>query len=303
MTSILNNNILLLESSQEFKEILINNSTRVLAIFARGVLDKNLTSPPVSPNVDDYYIVGTGATGAWTGQDNKIAVPAINSNNTVIAGSWDFISPINGLKVFIIDEANDYYFNGTNWITISLSSGVSSINGEAGTVVLDADDIDDISTTNKFATQAQLDAILANAINIGNKQDTLISGTSIKTINTESILGSGDITISGGGGSGGLTYSSQSTSFNATNNNSYGVNTTNGAITATLPASPSDGDVVAFSDAASTFGTSNLTIDGNGNNIAGYSTISLTGHNENVQLRYSTDANQWMIEEAAYQGG
>lgn len=34
---------------------------------------------------------------------------------------------------------------------------------------------------------------------IDGKQDTLVSGTSIKTINGESILGSGDITISGGG--------------------------------------------------------------------------------------------------------
>lgn len=40
---------------------------------------------------------------------------------------------------------------------------------------------------------APLDAIL-------NKQDKLISGTNIKTINGTSILGSGDITISGGSG-------------------------------------------------------------------------------------------------------
>lgn len=35
-----------------------------------------------------------------------------------------------------------------------------------------------------------------------NAQETLVSGTSIKTINNESLLGSGNITISGGGGSG-----------------------------------------------------------------------------------------------------
>jgi hypothetical protein len=32
-----------------------------------------------------------------------------------------------------------------------------------------------------------------------DKQDTLVSGTNIKTINNESILGNGNITISGGG--------------------------------------------------------------------------------------------------------
>jgi len=35
---------------------------------------------------------------------------------------------------------------------------------------------------------------------IANKQATLVSGTNIKTINGESILGSGDIEIQGGGG-------------------------------------------------------------------------------------------------------
>jgi hypothetical protein len=34
---------------------------------------------------------------------------------------------------------------------------------------------------------------------LNNKQDVLVSGTNIKTINTQSLLGSGDITISGGG--------------------------------------------------------------------------------------------------------
>lgn len=39
-----------------------------------------------------------------------------------------------------------------------------------------------------------------NKVN-GKKQDTLVSGTNIKTINNQSLLGSGNITISGGGGS------------------------------------------------------------------------------------------------------
>lgn len=34
---------------------------------------------------------------------------------------------------------------------------------------------------------------------LNTKQDTLVSGTNIKTINNQSILGSGNITIQGGG--------------------------------------------------------------------------------------------------------
>ena len=39
---------------------------------------------------------------------------------------------------------------------------------------------------------------LASHVDISGKQDTLVSGTNIKTINNQSLLGSGDITIEGG---------------------------------------------------------------------------------------------------------
>lgn len=47
------------------------------------------------------------------------------------------------------------------------------------------------------------DTALQSHQDISGKQDTLISGMNIKTVNGESILGSGDITISGGSSSGG----------------------------------------------------------------------------------------------------
>lgn len=49
-------------------------------------------------------------------------------------------------------------------------------------------------------TASDLGALTSHQ-DISGKQDTLVSGTNIKTINGNSILGSGDLTISGGGGS------------------------------------------------------------------------------------------------------
>lgn len=49
------------------------------------------------------------------------------------------------------------------------------------------------STLESYATTANVTSQLST------KQDTLVSGTNIKTINGESVLGSGDLTISGGG--------------------------------------------------------------------------------------------------------
>jgi len=58
---------------------------------------------------------------------------------------------------------------------------------------------------------------------LANKQDTLVSGTNIKTINGQSLLGSGDITISGGGSESDPIY--VSSSWYTTTNNSSNWNT------------------------------------------------------------------------------
>jgi len=58
-------------------------------------------------------------------------------------------------------------------------------------------------------------------------------------------------------------------SFTAVSGNGYFVNTTSGAITLTLPSSPSAGDIVSFKDYAYTFATNNLTVAPNGSNIGG----------------------------------
>lgn len=50
----------------------------------------------------------------------------------------------------------------------------------------------------QYYTSAQTESAITQAIS--GKQDTLISGTNIKTINNESLLGSGNIVIQGGGG-------------------------------------------------------------------------------------------------------
>lgn len=53
--------------------------------------------------------------------------------------------------------------------------------------------------TSNFATKTELDEKLSS------KQNTLVSGTNIKTINGESLLGNGNIAITGGSGTGGTT--------------------------------------------------------------------------------------------------
>jgi len=89
-------------------------------------------------------------------------------------------------------------------------------------------------------------------------------------------------------------------SFTAVSGNGYFVNTTSGAITLTLPASPSAGDIVSFKDYANTFDTNNLTINRNGSPIAGQSAdaiISVEG--QSGTLVYVDGTKGWMIVNAS----
>jgi hypothetical protein len=68
---------------------------------------------------------------------------------------------------------------------------------------------------------------------------------------------------------GGITYTvTKTTTYTAVANDGVLTNTTGGAFTVTLPASPANGDQVIVADAGGTWGTNNLTVGRNGNNIA-----------------------------------
>lgn len=56
-----------------------------------------------------------------------------------------------------------------------------------------------ITSQERSDWNAKVDAMYVDGV-IATKQDTLVSGTNIKTINNESLLGSGNIVIQGGGG-------------------------------------------------------------------------------------------------------
>jgi hypothetical protein len=68
---------------------------------------------------------------------------------------------------------------------------------------------------------------------------------------------------------GGITYTvTKTANYTAVANDGVLTNTTGGAFTVTLPASPSNGAQVIIADAGGNWGTNNLTIGRNGNNIA-----------------------------------
>jgi hypothetical protein len=88
----------------------------------------------------------------------------------------------------------------------------------------------------------------------------------------------------------------KTTDFNAVAGEGYFVDTDSvGAVTATLPGSPSAGDTIAFKDYAANFGTNNLTIGRNGNNIQGVANDSLISTNRaSIVLVYIDATKGWL---------
>jgi hypothetical protein len=126
----------------------------------------------------------------------------------------------------ITDSNNKRFITDTQQTVLSNTSGTNTGDNATNTTSNTyadgkvADSITDGVTTSAPSQNAVFDAL-------ANKQATLVSGTSIKTINSQSILGSGNITISGGGGATDLAYVASSTD---------GVVTSSTGNSATIPA-------------------------------------------------------------------
>ena len=110
-------------AAQAQKHITHNEAIRALdALVQIGVQDKDLTSPPASPNDGDNYIVASGATGEWAGHDGQLA--AFQDNG------WMFYAPRAGWLAWVMDENQLNVHNGSNWQIFSGGSsqpGASSL--------------------------------------------------------------------------------------------------------------------------------------------------------------------------------
>jgi hypothetical protein len=84
--------------------------------------------------------------------------------------------------------------------------------------------------------------------------------------------------------------------FAAVSGEGYFVNTSGGAVTATLPSSPSAGAIVAFKDYAPSFATHNLTIARNSSNIQGNANDSkLSTNRASVVMVYIDSTKGWLF--------
>lgn len=166
-----------------------NTALRQLETRLVRALSMTTAAPPSSPVESDSYIIPAGATGAWSGKDKQIAA--------FIGGGWSYVTPGEGVRLWVNDLDAEYVFNGTAWVVnggdpaaaadaavaahvaqsdphpqyltqtegdaryaATTAAGVTSVNGHTGAVTLAASDVGALAASTLGAANgaASLDA-------------------------------------------------------------------------------------------------------------------------------------------------
>ena len=103
----------LLQAAQAQKHVTHNESLMQLDLVVQlSVADRTLTSPPGDPAEGQGHIVAAAATGAWAGQEGKIAL--------WLDGVWQFVTPLAGWRAWVMAEALEVVFDGAAWALAGL---------------------------------------------------------------------------------------------------------------------------------------------------------------------------------------
>lgn len=236
-----------------------------------------------------YANIVTGNTQSNITQVGTLTTLTVSGNLTTGTGSGGNISGVN----YIV--AN--YFVGDG----SLLTGISQ-----SRLTADVDNFTGDGTTTAFT--------LLNAPTGGNytivavqgvlqpKSSYTVSGNTLTFSSAPPNTAIIEVTTFGGtvvsGGSAGFSWNISSSNATMVANNGYFVDTSAGAKTMTLPASPTLGDTIRINDLAGTFNTYNLTVARNGEKIQGSANDLVVDVNQtSFGLVYSNSTYGWKVLE------
>lgn len=155
MTNSNNLSFAFIAQNQSQKEVTANEALSVIdAILNRGAVSIGDTTPPMTPSEGDLYILGASATGDWSSHDKEVAY-YFNS-------SWNFISPNEGISLWVNDEDKFYAYNGTNWV-VSASRSLDDLTDVAVTSASSNDVLQHDGST--FVNQSYMDNLSRLGVN------------------------------------------------------------------------------------------------------------------------------------------
>lgn len=91
------------------------------ALLHPRVRSMTMAGPPVDTFTGDQFIVGPSPVGLWANHPNSIA--------TRYDDRWRFVPAFRGLRVFVDDLDDFFWFNGTNWMNEKDGSGGVDVRG------------------------------------------------------------------------------------------------------------------------------------------------------------------------------
>ena len=120
-------NLPLIMPQQAQKHVTHNEALQALDALVQPVVEsRTIGVPPAAPLLGDAYIVGAGASGAWSGHDDEIAAWQ--------AGAWLFYDPAPGWQVYVKGEKAIVAFDSGAWTALASngSAGVPTLGINTG---------------------------------------------------------------------------------------------------------------------------------------------------------------------------
>lgn len=154
----------------------------------------------ISSDVTTVSGISADVTSVAGNATNINTVAGVSSDVTTVAGISSDVTTVSGISSNVTSVASN-------------ASNINAVAGDLTNINAVAADLTNIDAASSYAAEAKQWAIGdptepsgnsakywadTAATTLANKQDLLVSGTNIKTINNESLLGSGNISISGG---------------------------------------------------------------------------------------------------------
>ena len=115
----------LLFAAQTQKEVYVNEALALVDALLHCAIEDNTPTPPATPANGTNWLVGSSATGAWAGEDGKIACYQ--------EGNWIFVAPRDG--VCVLNRATGQqmlYFGGWQTpVAPAVPSGGTTVDTQA----------------------------------------------------------------------------------------------------------------------------------------------------------------------------
>jgi len=120
-----------IQAAQAQKHVTHNAAIEQLDLIVQLTVEAvDATTPPASAAEGQAWVVGTGATGAWTSQVGDIAAWR--------GGGWLFVTPNTGWRAWDKTSASIVAFDGTGWAPVGGDTDLDNLDGVGVNAVADA---------------------------------------------------------------------------------------------------------------------------------------------------------------------